>query len=429
MGAVDSQAEINQEVLRLDAWLDTMRSRDGYGGPVVHWWQDSLCFTGLGLDWRYEGIIFGYLNLYRQTGDGRWLAKARRAGDDLVRGQLLTGNYRNSNFEQNPCPGGTPHEAACDLALLHLAQVLKEANDPAWHGYAAAAERNLRAFVLGVLWDEERQAFGNTAGDPAFVPNKAATAVEALLAWTALAGDEQLAARYARPTLEAIVGCQIRAPADPLDGAIPQRVSKENSNGRYFPLYIARCIPALVQGAALFADDRYQGAARAVVAFLQRHRLVDGSFPQVIYANGRVNRYPQWVSGAGDIVRALDLVDHAEGVATLNWLLAGLQGHSPRTAHGFAVQVSQARPPALPDFRDLLGVVGWADKALRCLANLVTPGALASMPENGRTEVPCLFQGVEAVFHEDETRIEVQRRGELLYRWRKGAAWAEVGPF
>jgi len=429
---VDSQAEVERAVLQLDAWLDTMRTPEGYCGPVAHWWQDCLHFTGAGLDWRYEGIILGYLNLHKRTGQNRWLAKARRAGDDLVRGQLPTANYRNSSFEANPYPGGTPHEAACDLALLCLARVLKEAGDPAWQGYAATAEKNLRAFVLGVLWDNDRRAFRNAAGDPGFVPNKSATIVEALLAWAALSGDDEPAAHYARPTLESIVACQIRAPGNRLDGGIPQRVDKEHADGRYFPFYIARCIPALTQGAAFFGDERYEDAARAAAAFLLRHRLPDGSFPQVIYGNGRANRYPQWVAGSADILRALDLVGdggaNGSREATLNWLLAGLQGPTPRTAHGFAAQVSQATPPALPDFRDLLGVVGWADKAFRHLTGLVTPGSLTLTPPNAKMEVPCLFQGSEALYQEDEGTIEVRRHGELLYRWRKGSAWAELEP-
>lgn len=428
---MDDQAEINCSVLKLDAWLDTMRTPEGYGGPVVHWWQNCLHFTGVGLDWRYEGIILGYLKLYERTGDRCWLAKARRAGDDLVQGQLSTGNYRNSSFELNPYTGGTPHEAGCDLALLQLAQVLREMKDTAWQAYAAVAEKNLRAFVLGVLWDKERRAFRNTVGDEDLVPNKAATIVEALLAWTALSADEEMAALYARPTLDAIVACQVCAPGNPLHGGIPQRVSKKHTDGRYFPFYIARCVPALLQGATHFDEERYQVAAQAAVAFLLHHQLADGSFPQVVYANGRTNRYPQWIAGVGDILRAMDLVGAPEGdvarKVTLNWLLAGLQGSSPRTAHGFGAQISQAKPPALPDFRDMMAVVGWADKAFRYLASLIAPGDLTPLPKNGALKVPCLFRGSEALYCEDEKAMEVRRGRELLYRWQKGAAWAEVG--
>jgi hypothetical protein len=64
--------DIGRAVASLDAWFETMRGPDGYGGPVAHWWQDCLHFTGAGLDWRYEGIIAGYLNLFERTGQTVW---------------------------------------------------------------------------------------------------------------------------------------------------------------------------------------------------------------------------------------------------------------------------------------------------------------------------------------------------------------------
>ncbi|MEZ4663016.1 MAG: hypothetical protein R2911_36170 [Caldilineaceae bacterium] len=39
-------ATLGPAVLQLDRWLDTMRGPAGYGGPVVHWWQDSLHYAG-----------------------------------------------------------------------------------------------------------------------------------------------------------------------------------------------------------------------------------------------------------------------------------------------------------------------------------------------------------------------------------------------
>ena len=67
---VDRQNAIWDAIIGLDKWLDSMRvdwPTPGYGGPVVHWWNHSLAYTGSGLDWRYEGIIAGYLKLWRKT--------------------------------------------------------------------------------------------------------------------------------------------------------------------------------------------------------------------------------------------------------------------------------------------------------------------------------------------------------------------------
>jgi hypothetical protein len=77
---------IDRAVARLDAWLETMRGARGYGGPVTHWRQQSFIYTGPGRDWRYEGIIAGYLELWRVSGASLWLDRAVRAGDDLLGG-------------------------------------------------------------------------------------------------------------------------------------------------------------------------------------------------------------------------------------------------------------------------------------------------------------------------------------------------------
>ena len=83
---MNEPTEIDWALARLEAWLETMRGPSGalpYGGPVAHWWQQSLLYTGPGHDWRYEGIILGYLALWERTGENRWLTKACRAGDDV----------------------------------------------------------------------------------------------------------------------------------------------------------------------------------------------------------------------------------------------------------------------------------------------------------------------------------------------------------
>lgn len=424
--------EIQQAISGMDAWFDTMRCPGGYGGPVVHWWQDSLAYTGPALDWRYEGIIGGYLNLFHASGSRDWLEKALRAGDDLVTGQLAGGSYRNSSFEMNPQSGGTPHEAACDLALLRLALVLKENQDPAWQRYAQTAELNLREFVLGVLWEDRKRKFRNTAYDDTFVPNKAATTVEALLAWSRLSGESDMIDRYVLPSLEAIAACQVRASAHPLHGGIYQGVNDRKANERFFPYYIARCIPALIQGYELNGQLRYLDAARAAMAFILRWRLPDGSFPQVIYGNGRFNRYPQWIAAAGDILRAMTLLnqqgDKLDIKPTLSWLLQGRQASgSLRTAFGFSSLVSQRPPSTLPDIRDLLGVCGWNDKAFHFLTTHVSSGVV---PEIGapfrKLAMPCRCQGKPAILREDGDHIEIRRGQELLYSWQKGTSWAEL---
>ncbi|HET8669242.1 MAG TPA: hypothetical protein VFM05_01070, partial [Candidatus Saccharimonadales bacterium] len=84
---MDSQA-LSQTIYRLDAWLQTMRDERGYSGPVTHWWQSCLLYCGPMADWRYEGLICGYLNLYSISSQQQWLDRAITAGEDLLQAQL-----------------------------------------------------------------------------------------------------------------------------------------------------------------------------------------------------------------------------------------------------------------------------------------------------------------------------------------------------
>lgn len=424
---------VGEAILAIDSWLDTMRCPGGYGGPVVHWWRDSLIYAGPGLDWRYEGIISGYLNLYQRTGQSLWLTKARRAGDDLVQGQMPDGTFCNSSFEANPQSGGTPHEAACDLGLLRLAHALRIEQDPAWQIYAAAAGHNLEAFIVGTLWNGKNQNLRNMAFDDSFVPNKAATTVEALLAWAEMTSDNAWVGPIVLPVLDGILAAQVQDSRSPVDGAIAQSTSAHDVNRRYFPYYIARCIPALLQGSILTADARYLQAAQHAMDFILRVRLEDGSLPQVVYDDGRrVNRYPQWIAALGDVLRAMDLMTGHGMVIdtepTMRWLLRGRQSSaSLRTAHGFSSQVSQAHPSTLPDFRDLVGVCGWVDKAFHYLTGLPASIGVAEAWEHlSRIAMPCRFDKQPAMFREDEASITVRRGNIIVYRWRKGTTWAKL---
>ena len=409
-----------------------MRCPGGYGGPVAHWWAQSLLYTGPGLDWRYEGVIAGYLNLWSNTNDSHWLDKARRAGDDLVTGQLSNSHVPVISSAINPLTAGTPHEAACDVGLLLLARKLKAQGDPDWELYFACAKRNLESFYIQQLWDPHFQSFRDSPNVPSFVPNKAATACEAFFLLAEMAQDESWIERYALPTLERIIDHQVRKDGH-LDGAIAQNNTGGRRVEKYFPFYIARCVPALVTGYECSQEQRYLEAALYAMAFIQRWRCPDGSFPQVIYPAGRINRYPQWIAALGEILRVMQLLEpcglEANPGATQDWLLAG---QSPSggfyTAHGFTSQVSQRKPGPLPDFRDLLPVVGWNAMAFRYLSTQVTVnGDQGSGDRHGEGfEKQCTFRGRRMLYREDHNVIEVFQNAETRYRWRRSDPWAEV---
>jgi hypothetical protein len=421
---------ISQAVADLDAWLETMRAPGGYGGPVAHWWSDCLAYTGPGLDWRYEGIISGYLTLWQRTGHQGWLEKALRAGDDLVRGQLPGGNFRHSTFELNPYSGGTPHEAAASLGLLRLALALRRAGHPGSSLYARAAGRNIRAFLIGRLWDPEIRSFRDHPGTPSLVPNKICTLAETLFAWARWQATDKPVERYGLPALEVTLALQNRTPG-PLHGAIAQNQLGRRVIPAYFPYYNARCLPALILAYRHTGHQRWLDAAARTLAFITRQVDECGRLPQVLYRRGHARR-PSWIAALGDVLRAARLMESYGQPFELQTmesaLLAGrLPGGAFATARGFGVESRwPGRSASPPDWRDALPAAGWCDKAFRYLAALVPAGRPLPQPQTGPVTVACRLRGRPALWRETGDAMTLAVGDSLAYRWLKGAPWADV---
>ncbi|MCL4541673.1 MAG: hypothetical protein M1396_04975, partial [Chloroflexi bacterium] len=358
-------------------WLETLHLPGGYGGPVAHWWGQCLRFTGPAMDWRLEGIILGYLTLWERTGEPEWLRRACVAADEAITAQLPGGSFRHSSFELNPLPVGTPHEAACDAALLRLALALRNLpgqSDTAEY-YAQAARKNLTGVYLTYLWDPHVEAFRDVPYAASFVPNKLATTAEAFFALSDWGDADLDADNYARSTLDLVLRSQYVT--GPLTGGLDQMLTVTSRgwklSGRCFPMYTARCLPALLAAAERTSNDRYALSARAAAHFIARHVSPEGSLPLVIYANGSAPAYPRWIAALGDICRAFDLfsdpvIQQARSRLEQR-LLAGQDANGAfRTAEGFATLFNGAWNPRLPELRDLLHVAGWNDKAFRFLA-------------------------------------------------------------
>lgn len=418
-----------QSVANCAYWLETMRVQGGFGGPVVHWWQHALMFTGAGIDWRYEGIIGGYLDLYRASGLYYYLDRAVAAANDIVNGQDEFGNYANSQFQLNPYTAGTPHEAAVDIALLKVAAALKAEQADGWEGYVAAARRNVEFFYIKRLWNAEQRCFFDDTRSITIVPNKVATLFVALARLSEISGDSRYLDAYGLPALDHCL--TMRNGRDGNRGAFAQYAERGRTIDWYFPYYNARIVPALVLAYELTDADKYLSAAVSTMEFVLRHVDADGGLPQVLYANGRANRYPRWVAGAGDVVLAgLSLVPHGftfDYQPMLDWIVSGqLESGGFQTARGFASQGDQKLPPELPHAFDLLPAAGWSDKAFALLCRLLPDNTPIPPPATGVVVRECVFRGKPARLHEDDDVLDLTQDGTALYEWRKGDSWART---
>jgi hypothetical protein len=417
---------------RLSDWFDRVRQPGGYAGPIAHWWRDCLLDCRPGHDWRYEGVIAGCLDLHERCGDDSWLARATTAGQDLIAAQRADGCFEQSRFELNPGPGGTPHEAAAATGLLRLGLRLRASNHGAAEPFLGAAAASLDRAHIERLWNPELRAFNDDPERPSFVPNKASTLIEALLLQAEASGEARYVEQFAVPTAEVVLRHQVRRPGSRLDGAIAQNSFGRHVIAKYFPYYVARCIPGLLAVHRHARDDRYAEAALAAGAFVARWREPDGGFPQVVYDDQRIGRFPKWVAAVGDILRALAMLKplglEVDLAPTEAWLRSGLLPHGGvMTARGFAAQASSDRPSGPPEFRDVLSVAGWADKAFRYLASVADPAAMrGSAPAPEAHEVDCVFLGRRLRYRADATEVTLREAERPVYRWRLGKPWANV---
>ncbi len=404
----------------LDAWLETMRQPGGYGGPVAHWWRNCYRYAGPGLDWRYEGILFGYAALLEKTGDPRWRQRINRAAADLVSGQQADGTYRASRFEMNPGVLGTPHEAAATLGLLRVLPYL-ECPEATLHTARANLENLIRR-----LWNPITRGFDDRPGIAGRVPNKLATLAAALMSLSAITGDERLL-EYARAALDDVLRYQV------VDGALSGAVHQFDSgsgrgDGRFFPYYNARCVPPLVQAALVFREPRYTAAAAGILEFLRGTMHVDGSWPQIVYMRGQRAEWLRWIAGSADIVLAFASVGAPLPERAVAHVLAGqLPNGGFRTAHGFAAQGSRRLRGTTPDYRDVTPVVGWNDKVLRLLALLHQEGDPIPATRSGVVNERVSIWGRPAIFSESSEWITIAGAdGREIYHWNKREPWARV---
>ena len=100
-----------------------------------------------------------------------------------------------------------------------------------------------------------------------------------------------------------------------------------------------------------------------------------------------------------------------------------------RQAWGFGAQISQRDPGPLAEFRDLLPVAGWSDKAFRYLTDAHSRDQAREWPTGlgvQALKAECTWRGQVVAYREDASSLELRRGGRIIYRWGKGAPWAEV---
>lgn len=410
-----NNTHIARQIGRQLTWLETWKQPRGYGGPVIHYWKNSTCYTGPGLDWRYEGIIVAYIRLFEKTNQETFLNRAREAGNHLVKGQLPQGQFVHSGFDGNPSGpiGSMPHDTAASIGLMRLAELLRSQNNPQWKEYYAAAKKNL-AFHMKYLYDPSTGLFFQTfpSLDPRhhLVANKHATLAELLLLLYKMEKDKKQL-RLAERCVQFVISQQDH-------GSYKGAIAQTNKNKSYISLYMARCVSGLMAIYEITKNPRYIESALETTEFLKKMAAPEGGFYfgwRDLSEGWYRYKYPQFVAGTGDILRAFVAVNpykkypldkHLEWIDQYThphggvWTSRGMDAKDTKTEKKDTKTEKIGKEPCC---NDVIPVVGWNDKILRLRVELLKEKT--TMPEQPFTSSRVVCH--DGVYEEDKDKMVV----------------------
>ncbi|MEI6217758.1 MAG: hypothetical protein WCP86_02565, partial [bacterium] len=404
---------------RLEAWLDTMRGDGGYYGPVVGLRGTAMSWCGPGHDWRWEGLLDGWITLHSLTRNPVYLDRIEHALSDLHKAQLANGTFRNSYFENNPFEGGMPYEPATMAAVLRAGRCLDEQGRGVPDGTAVMIERFVEQRLIKELWNKVLRTFNNwmQSDFEIYSPPAVASILEMLCDYAELTDTASRWTPYIAGAAESLLKSQVAN--GPLRGALPVS-NREGASAS--PFLSARCLTALARIHQFTGDARFAAAGDMLADFVRTSLLPEGGIPFMVYANRPTRTTPLFVGAAAGTLMALDrvkLLDPSVASTQLKWIL-GRQTASGAfdTAVGFG---SGSLHPRRPDWRDVLPVCGWSDKVYAFLARLamgpVQPGKSDSVHRS------VLVQGHLAEFAEDSATMSVRSGKTNWFVWTKRTVW------
>jgi len=407
---------------RLEAWFETMRGDGGYYGPVVGLRGVSMTWCGPGHDWRWAGMLDGWIALHRRTGNPLYLKRIEQALHDLQQVQLSNGTFRNSYFENNPFEGGMPYEPATIAAVLRAGRYLRDQGCRWPDGTAAMLERFVEQRLIRELWNKVLRTFNNwlQSDFEFYSPPAVASIVEVLCDYGELTGTTDRLTPYISGAGESLLKSQINA--GPMTGAMPVS-NREGASAS--PYLAARCLPALACLRQRSGDSRFAAAGDALAGFVLRSMLPDGGIPFMVFANRPACVAPVFVGATAGALVELDRAQRLDADvahAQLQWLLERQTASGAfDTAVGLGSGALHARRP---DWRDVLPVCGWADKVYALLAGLAT--GVVPAGTSGSVCRAVTVRGRAAEFTEDADTLSLKNGKDVWYVWRKRTVWPET---
>lgn len=285
----------------LASWIS---NDGGVYGPVVHRCDLKRMFSIHDTPWTQQGVIEGLLHLYRRSGKDYWLSQAVRLADAQCERQEASGRYRWAGHEDDRF-SSLVHNALADCALIDVADVLKDSEDPdRANRYLSVARKNLNSYIIQQLYCPELEGFSMNpidyyANRNRFIVNMNSVAIEAMAKL-----DMQLeSTEYA--SLVYIVSQKIfslQSQEGLCKGSLPYSHIQLNS---HIPLYSALALRSLPALAEYQSSASLKALASGTLSFLDHMKDEKTELWFHKAQDELIFRYPIFVAGAGMICNGI----------------------------------------------------------------------------------------------------------------------------
>lgn len=413
--------DLGQSLANLDAWLDSWKDRqNGIHGYVVHHHMDALNVISPDT-WTQSAAILGHLNLFKKTGQKKWLEKAASEADYLVESYLWAQSiFKNSVFEHKPgsfeVQASLIHNAYPSYALLKLCKVLKQ-EKKAFKKYFKIAKDNVENFIIRQCWDDENKVLHRNVQEKGkhFVLNMASTGLRALLYLDELEPKNRIE-RYCIPLAEKIISLQES------NGAFPYTDEKKLS-----PLiYVAITMQGLLSLYKRIKKDDYLVACKQAALFLVQNIDPETKLFYHRFEGKQLKKFPEFIAGSMVIVHQIERlaefgIHFKQGDEVMQAVLKKqYQNGALPNFIGFSDVFMQKFYPPEPEkkkWRDVIAVPGWNALAFDALTYCLPEKAALPKP---RIKFPVTYASDEYKIVEGRKEVRFfDKQNKVVAKWFK----------
>jgi len=301
-----------KEIGNLIDWLESWNYRGAYKGPVIHRLSAGRTFLIHETEWTQAAMIEGYLNLFENLQDRKYLSKAIEiAKNDLKKYNFKSHKYKYAGHEDHRFTS----LVHCSLINSSLLRLCNYVNQNLKQEIIKTVEDNIFCYVIDKLYVKNYGAFKVSeidfySGVDRFVLNMNAEALKSFVLFIKTKKDRTLE-EYIKKITKWIIGEKIVSKNRLTNNSLPyQRINKDDKRIDCVSIYEGLTISALTVVYKYYPSRSLKKLLIDVANHLACFIDPETNLFYHTYINGKLKKYPQFVAGSSFCLKGLNDVEN-----------------------------------------------------------------------------------------------------------------------